>query len=149
MGDYQYNVVLYGVAVSAFDSDDYEEVDEAFEIDSDYPLSEEDIINQVLSRFEANNQKFIRKKSQFQSGIDRISSELKIGIEEEQDDYKWLKNRGLIEKKVLVRDSRGRFISPAAKYREMKIDSFRDISESIPDFRTTKHNTSHHKRKRT
>lgn len=148
MGDYLYNVVLYGIAVDKDDSDNYTEVDETIDIDSDIPLSEEDIINKVLSKFEAKKQKFIRRRGQFQSGIDRISSELVYGIEEEQDDRQWLKNRGLLEgkNKILVRDSRGRFVSPAATYRKMKLDSFRDISESIPDYTLTKHNTSHHKR---
>ena len=149
MGDYLYNVVLYGIAVDEDDSDNYVEVDETLDIDSDVPLSEEDIINKVLSKFEAKKQKFIRKKKQFQSGIDRISSELVYGIEEEQDDRQWLKNRGLLgegKNKILVRDKRGRFVSPAATYRKMKLDSFRDISESIPDYSLTKHNTSHHKR---
>ena len=153
MGDYRYRVVLYGVAVSTKTGDtsnDYVEIDETFEIDSDEPLEEEDIINDVLSRFESNNQKFIRKKSQLQSGIDRISKEDIFGIEEEQDDRQWLINRDLLDgkNKILVRDERGRFISPAATYREMKLNSFKDISESIPEYTTTHHTTSHHKRKR-
>lgn len=138
MGDYQYRVVLYGIAVSKTDSHDYTEIDETFVIDSEDPLSEDEIIGRVLDQFESQNQRLTRYRWQADAGINRVDFEEVFGIEEEQSDYQWLKNRGIINKQPLARDSRGRFISNKELLRELKLNNMRTLDD-IPTFKTEKH----------
>ena len=138
MGDYQYRVVIYGVAVSKTDSHDYTLIDETFTVDSDVPLSEEDIISSVLDQFERQNQRLTRYRWQADAGINRVDFEEVFGIEEEQSDYQWLKNRGIISKQPIVRDSRGRFVSNKELLRNLKLDNMRTLDD-IPTFKTEKH----------
>lgn len=138
MGDYQYRVVIYGIAVSKTDSHDYTEIDETFVIDSEEPLSEDEIIGRVLDQFESQNQRLTRYRWQADAGINRVDFEEVFGIEEEQSDYQWLKNRGIIDKQPLARDSRGRFVSNKELLRELKLNNMQTLDD-IPTFKTEKH----------
>lgn len=138
MGDYQYRVVVYGIVVSKDDSHDYTEIDETFVIDSEDPLSEDEIIGRVLDQFDSQNQRLTRYRWQAEAGIDRVSFEEVFGIEEEQSDYQWLKNRGIINKQPLARDSKGRFVSNKELLRELKLNNMQTLDD-IPTYSTEKH----------
>lgn len=148
MGDYRYRVTVYGIAVDKKNTANYTAIDQTYTIDSQSALDEEDIVNEVLSIFSKNGQKLIRTYDQAAAGIDRISSNLVFGIEEDKSDQQFLLNRGFKKRDLLERDKRGRFVSNKEKMRRLRRETYTPLSEAIPKYTTEQHKKNKGNKKR-
>ena len=98
----------------------------------DDDLTEEDIVNMVLKEYESRGERFTRTKDQTRAGLDKI--QLVGSTVEESDDLEYLLDEGILdEEPEYVRDERGRFTSKTDYYRELRLNSYKSLSDLLDE----------------
>ena len=113
--------------------DDYHFVDMTIYYTSDDDnLTEEDIVNMVMKEYESRGERFTRTKDQTRAGLDKI--QLVGSTVEESDDLEYLLDEGILdEEPEYVRDERGRFTSKTDYYRELRLNSYKSLSDLLDE----------------
>ena len=95
-------------------------------------IDEEIIVNRILSEYERRGLKLIRSTEQSRAGLDKI--QLVGSVVEEEDDLQYHLNEGILEEEpAFVRDERGRFASKTDYYRELRLNSYKSLSDLLDE----------------
>ena len=98
----------------------------------DDDLTEEDIVNMVIKEYESRGERFTRTKDQTRAGLDKI--QLVGSTVEESDDLEYLLDEGILEEEPqYVRDKHGRFASKTDYYRELRLNSYKSLSDLLDE----------------
>ena len=98
----------------------------------DDDLTEEDIVNMVIKEYESRGERFTRTKDQTRAGLDKI--QLVGSTVEESDDLEYLLDEGILEEEPqYVRDEHGRFASKTDYYRELRLNSYKSLSDLLDE----------------
>lgn len=110
---------------------DYDFVDKTiFYTSEDDDLTEEDIVNMIIDEYSQRGERFVRTVDQTRAGLDKI--QLVGSIVEEEDDLEYLLEEGILdEEPEYVRDEHGRFASKSDYYRDLRLNSYKSLSELI------------------